>query len=317
LSQFAVRTRALTREFATSAGVVRALDDLSLQIEFGTIFGFLGPNGAGKTTTVRVLLGLIEATHGDAFVLGHDLRHAGAAVRERSGVLLEHDGLYERLTAYENLEFYARVWRLPAAERRPRCRALLEGFGLWDRRGDAVGTWSRGMKRKLALARALVHRPELIFLDEPTAGLDPGAAAALRDDLAMLSKESHATIFLNTHNLPEAERLCDRVGIIASGRLLAVGTPLELRHQLESQRVEVLGSGFRPEWRTELAALPGLSDICIRDGRIDARLDERTSLAPLVRLLVERGAGIEEVRRDAATLEDVYLKLVTAQGASS
>lgn len=309
MSQLAVRTQALTRVFRTSAGTIRALDDLSLEIEFGTIFGFLGPNGAGKTTAVRVLLGLIEASEGEANVLGHDVRREGAAVRERCGALLEHDGVYERLTAYENLEFYARVWRLPPAERARRCRALLEGFGLWDRRGDAVGTWSRGMKRKLALARALVHRPELIFLDEPTAGLDPGAAAALRDDLALLSTESHATIFLNTHNLAEAERLCDKVGIIAGGRLLAIGTPRELRHQLESQRVEVLGRGFRTEWRTELAALPGLRDLCIRDRRIDARIAEHASVAPLVRLLVERGAEIEEVRRDAATLEEVYLQL--------
>lgn len=309
MSELAIRTRALSRVFRTSAGPVRALDALSLEIEVGAIFGFLGPNGAGKTTTVRLLLGLIEPSEGEATVLGQDVRRAAASIRERTGALLEHDGVYERLTAYENLEFYARAWQLPAAERKERCRALLTRFGLWDRRGDAVGTWSRGMKRKLALTRALVHRPELIFLDEPTAGLDPGAAAALRDDLALLSRESHATIFLNTHNLAEAERLCDRVGIIANGRLLALGTPRELRHQLESQRVEILGGGFRAEWQLELAGLPGLRDICIRDGRIDVRVDERASVAPLVRLLVERGAQIEEVRRDAATLEDVYLQL--------
>ena len=165
------------------------------------------------------------------------------------------------------------------------------------------------MKRKLALARALVHRPELIFLDEPTAGLDPGAAAALRDDLAALAKEANATIFLNTHNLAEAERLCDRVGVIARGQLLAFGTPRELRHQLESQRVEVFGTGFQPEWRDALAGLPGLSDVDIRNGRIEARVETGASVAPLVRMLVERGADIEEVRRGAATLEDVYLQL--------
>jgi ABC-2 type transport system ATP-binding protein len=309
LTEPAIVTRDLTRVFRTSSGEVHALDRLSIEIERGSIFGFLGPNGAGKTTTVKLLLGLVEPSAGEAVVLGNTVKRESAAIRERSGALLEHDGVYERLTAYENLEFYARVWRLRASERKQRCRELLESFGLWERRGDAVGTWSRGMKRKLALARALVHRPELIFLDEPTAGLDPGAAAALRDDLAGLAKESNATIFLNTHNLAEAERLCDRVGVIARGRLLAFGTPRELRHQLESQRVEVFGTGFQPEWRDALAGLPGLSDVEIRNGRIEARVETGASVAPLVRMLVEHGADIEEVRRGAATLEDVYLQL--------
>ena len=289
-----------------------ALDGLSLEVARGSIFGFLGPNGAGKTTTVRLLLGLLRPTRGSAHVLGKDPAAAGAQIREHAGALLEHDGLYERLTAYDNLEFYGRVWRLKSADRKQRIRELLERFGLWDRREDAAGTWSRGMKRKLALARALLHRPELIFLDEPTAGLDPGAAAALRDDLAALAAHERATIFLNTHNLAEAERLCDRIGVIARGRLLAHGTPHELRRQLQSNRVEISGACFQPQWSDALRALPAVEAADIRDGRIVVRLAESAPAAPIVRWLVEQGAQVEEVRRGDATLEDVYLQLTSA-----
>jgi ABC-2 type transport system ATP-binding protein len=205
LSEAAIRIEQLSRTFQVGSGTVTALSELSLEIQRGAIFAFLGPNGAGKTTTVRLLLGLLEPTAGGAHVLGHDVRTDAARIREKSGALLEHDGLYERLTALDNLEFYGRAWRLPRAERRQRARELLERFGLWERRMDAVNAWSRGMKRKLALGRALLHRPAVVFLDEPTAGLDPGSAAALRDDLAGLASGEGATIFLNTHNLAEAE----------------------------------------------------------------------------------------------------------------
>ena len=309
MSDLAISTRGLSRVFHTSAGELRALDDLNLEIERGQIFGFLGPNGAGKTTTVRLLLGLVEPTDGNATVFGIELGADDARIRERSGALLEHDGLYERLTAYENLDFQARAWRFPAAERRRRIAAQLERFGLWERREDAVGSWSRGMKRKLALARALLHDPELVFLDEPTAGLDPGAAAALRDDLAQLAAEKRTTIFLNTHNLAEAEKLCDLIGVITKGRLRAVGSPAELRRQMKSERLEIIGTGFEPRWQEELHAVPGVQQATIRESHIDATLDPGSSAAELVRFVVERGGQIEEVHRGAASLEDVYLQM--------
>ena len=220
----AIRTSALGRCF----GSVRALDDVSLEIPQGTIFGLLGPNGAGKTTMIRILLGLIEPSAGSTEVLGYDTRTSAAAIRERTGSLLEHCGLYERLSAEDNLELYGRIWHMPRDARRARVRELLEGLDLWDRRREPVAAWSRGMKQRLAIARALLNRPSLVFLDEPTAGLDPIAAKALREDLARLAAFENVTVFVTTHNLAEAEKLCTTVGVIRAGRLLAVGSPAEI-----------------------------------------------------------------------------------------
>ncbi|HEX6047944.1 MAG TPA: ABC transporter ATP-binding protein, partial [Gemmatimonadaceae bacterium] len=184
-NDFAIRADGLTRDF----GAVRALDSLTLDVPKGVVFGFLGPNGAGKTTAIRAFLGLIDPTAGRAEVLGFDTKRDGTAIRTRCGALLEHPGLYERLSAADNLEFYARAWHTPRRERRERIRELLTRFGLWDRRDDMVGTWSRGMKQKLGVARAVLHRPALVFLDEPTSGHDPVATAGLREDLAALAAQ--------------------------------------------------------------------------------------------------------------------------------
>ena len=173
MSMYAIQTRDLTRAF----GEVRAVDGISFEVPAGSVFGFLGPNGSGKTTTIRLLLGLLKPTSGSASVLGFDTQTQADEIRLNCGALLEHTGLYERMSAEDNLEFYGRVWRIPATERKERIKNLLESLELWDRRKDNVVQWSRGMKQKLAVARVLLHRPKLIFLDEPTAGLDPVAAA--------------------------------------------------------------------------------------------------------------------------------------------
>src|SRR5579883_2211896 len=209
-----IETDGLTRDFAS----VRAVDGLTLSVPAGIIFGFLGPNGSGKTTTIRLLTGILEPTAGRATVLGFDSVRQADAIRARTGSLLEHTGLYERLSAEDNLEFYGRVFRLSPAERQQRIKELLAPMGLWERRTERAGDWSRGMKQKLAIARALLHRPELVFLDEPTAGLDPAAAVALQEELAGLTQREGVTIFLTTHNLAEAERLCALVGVIQQGR---------------------------------------------------------------------------------------------------
>jgi ABC-2 type transport system ATP-binding protein len=302
----AIRLDGLTRDF----GATRALDGLSVEVPRGIIFGFLGPNGAGKTTTINLLLGLLEPTAGRAEVLGFDPWRDGDAVRARTGAVLEHTGVYEQLTAEDNLEFYARAWRMPAPARRERIRELLIGMGLWDRRREKAGTWSRGMQQRLALARALLHRPPLVFLDEPTAGLDVMAATAVRNDLAGLAGRDGTTIFLTTHNMTEAERLCGLVAVIRAGRLVAIGSPAELRSRTGSPRLEVTGRGFGEPALAALRARPEVVAVEQGDGHLTIELAERAEPGPLVSLLVGQGAEIDEVRRGRASLEEVFVTLV-------
>jgi len=219
-------------------GSVRALNDLSLDVPRGSVFGFLGPNGAGKTTTIHVLLGLLDPASGTASVLGFDTRRESHKIRSSTGALLEHTGLYEQLTAAENLQFYGRVWLLSEADRSARVEELLTRFDLWKRRDDRVSTWSRGMKQKLALARTLLAKPQLLLLDEPTAGLDVLAATEIRENLVAAAAEYGATVFLSTHNMTEAERICERVAIIREGQLLAMGTPDSLKHAADARDLE-------------------------------------------------------------------------------
>jgi len=306
MTDFAIRTYNLTRDF----GPVRAVHQLALEVPRGMIFGFLGPNGAGKTTTIRLLLGLLEPTEGRAEVLGFDTQTQADEIRCRTGALLEHSGLYERLSAEDNLEFYGRIWHMPANTRQTRIKELLIHLGLWERREERVGTWSRGMKQKLAIARALLHRPPLIFLDEPTAGLDPIAAAALREDFATLAAREGVTVFLTTHNLSEAEKLCQLVGVIRQGQLLTVGSPDELRAKQGTPQVEIHGRGFSETVMASLRARPEVVKIEQHDNRLLIDLRGAVDTAPLVSLMVSAGAQVEEVRRGNASLEEVFLTLM-------
>jgi ABC-2 type transport system ATP-binding protein len=310
MQSFAIRMQNLTRDFDG----VRAVDHVSLDVPKGTIFGFLGPNAAGKTTTIRLLLGLLEPSDGRAEVLGFDTQREADAIREHTGALLEHTGLYERLTAEDNLEYHGRIYRMSTAERRQRIHDLLSGIGLWDRRREPVGKWSRGMKQKLAVARALLPRPTLIFLDEPTAGLDPIAAAALREDLVNLASQDGVTVFLTTHNLSEAEKVCALVGVIRAGVLLAVGSPAELRGRGKGQRVEIIGRGASSSLVAELRSLPGVRAVEDHNGRLRIDLEFGAEIAPLVSRAVAGGMQIEEVRRGAESLEEVFLAMVREAG---
>jgi ABC-2 type transport system ATP-binding protein len=285
MTEIAIRIENITRDFET----VRAVDDLSLEVPSGIIFGFLGPNGAGKTTTINLLLGLLEPTSGRAEVLGLDTQTQADEVRTRTGALLEHHGLYEQLSAEDNLEFYGRIWRMPATERHARTKELLTHMGVWERRKERVGTWSKGMKQKLALGRAMLHRPPLIFLDEPTAGLDVVAATAVRDDLEALAAREGVTVFLTTHNMAEAERLCEQVAVIRDGELVAIGHPDELRERAGGPGLEILGHGFEDNLLNLVRAHPDV---------------------PLVSLVVSAGVQVEEVRRSKASLEEVFLTLM-------
>ncbi len=306
MSDAVIRTERLGRDFKA----VTAVDDLTLEVPAGIVYGFLGPNGAGKTTTIRLLLGLLEPTRGRAEVLGRDVRAAAAEIRAQAGALLEQNGLYERLSAADNLEYYARIWRLSEADRRARVRELLEHFGLWERRAEPAGRWSRGMKQKLAVARTLLHRPRLVFLDEPTAGLDPVAAASLRDDLAALAAREGATVFLTTHNLDEAERLCRRVAVIRAGRLVAEGPVEALKRGPSGPAVDVRGRGFGPAAVERAGALPGVRRVETAEGRLTVFWTAAADTPALLRALVEAGAEIDEVAPRRETFEDAFLKLV-------
>lgn len=305
----AIRTVGLSRGF----GGIRAVDRLTLEVPQGTVFGFLGPNGAGKTTTIRLLLGLLDPSAGGARVLGFDAASQSHEIRRRTGVLLEHPGLIERMTAEDNLEFYGRAWRMPRRARRARIEELLTRLGLWERRRDRVGTWSRGTRQKLAVARALLHRPSLVFLDEPTAGLDPLASLALREHLADLAERERTTVFLTTHNLTEAEKLCDRVGVIREGRLVAVGTPAELRDRTRHLRYRVGGRGFSDNVREMVSQRHEVVAVEGSEGRLLVELRRGERMGPLVRFLVRVGAEIDEVTRVGNSLEEVFLSLVRGE----
>jgi ABC-2 type transport system ATP-binding protein len=298
-----------TTQFSRNFGNLKAVDRLSLEVPRGIVFGFLGPNGSGKTTTIRLLLGLLDADEGQAEVLGFDIRQQPDEVRTRCGALLEHHGLYERLSAADNLDYYGRIWHMSKPERENRIRELLSPLELYDRRNEPIGRWSRGMKQKLAVARTLMHHPELIFLDEPTSGLDPVASATLRDDLETLAEQEGVTIFLTTHNLAEAEKLCTQVGVINHGKLLAVGSPEELRSRTSAPRLYVTGK-FAPQTIDQLKTNPLVAKMEHHSGRLVLDLTDLTRSHEIIAQLVGVGAQIDEVRKEKADLEDVFLNLV-------
>ena len=302
----AIQVNQLTRSF----GSLKAIDRLSLEIPRGTVFGFLGPNGSGKTTTIRLLLGLLDADQGSAQVLGFNIKKQPEEVRIRCGALLEHHGLYERLSAAENLDYYGRIWHMSKVDREKRIRELLEPLDLYIRRDEAIGRWSRGMKQKLAVARTLMHHPELIFLDEPTAGLDPVASANLREDLSTLVAQEGVTIFLTTHNLAEAEKLCNQVGVINRGQLLAMGSPAELRSKTSAPRLYISGQNITSKVMEDLKQNTLLKKLQQQNGKLIMDLKDLTRSHEIVTQLVGMGVQIDEVRKESADLEDVFLQLV-------
>lgn len=304
----AITTQNLCRSF----GSIQAIDQINLNVPNGIVFGFLGPNGSGKTTTIRLLLGLLSPSKGQAAVLGYDSRTQSDQIRLLSGALLEHNGLYERMSAWDNLELYGRIYHMSRQQRHRRIEELLTHFNLYDRRREDVKGWSRGMKQKLAVARAMLHRPKLLFLDEPTAGLDPVAAAALREDLAAVTKLEKTTVFLTTHNLNEAESLCHQIGVLRRGKLVAQAAPAELRRQAAHTNLEIrLRSDLPSEILTQLTDLDLLREPKHHNKSLIGQLPAQSRAAPVIRYLVEHGVEVEEARKESASLEEVFLTLVS------
>lgn len=306
MQELAIQTSHLSRSF----GPILAVDDLSLEIPSGIVFGFLGQNGAGKTTTIHILLGLLASTQGQATVLGFDTKTHSNEIRYRTGSLLEHAGLYERMSAEDNLDLYGRIYHMSAGDRKARIKELLTHLELWDRRKEQVGKWSRGMKQKLAVTRAMFHRPHLIFLDEPTAGFDPVAAANLRNDLEGLVKREGTTVFLNTHNLEEAEKLCALVGIIRKGKLLALGSPDDLRSKRGGSQVEIVGRNFSDQVQQILREQAEVVSVDIQNGHLILRLHSEMQVSHIISLIVQNGGEVEEVRKGAASLEEAFISLM-------
>ncbi len=302
-----IDTENLTRKF----GNLTAVDSITLHVDEGEVFGFLGPNGAGKTTTVRMLCCLIGKTSGNARIgdFAVDNEADCLKIRKMVGILPENVGLYDSLSAYRNLDFYGKLYEVPEAKRRENIEHLLRLLGIWERRDDAVGTFSKGTKQKIAIARALIHDPQVLFLDEPTANLDPEASKTVRDFVLGLKKEKR-TIFLNTHNLDEAERLCDRIGILKT-RLIVVDSPKNLERSLYNRKTIV---HLESVTSAVLAAVKGLSavkNLKTSDNKLILDMDNPERDNPeLVRAIVAAGGNIQYVTELRSTLEDVYLKLI-------
>ena len=306
-----IETEGLTKRF----GSLKAVDQLSFEVGEGEVFGLLGPNGAGKTTTVRVLACLISPSEGSAKVGGYDIRRDPLKVRQTVGILTENPSLYERLTAYENMDFFAEAYGLSGLqEKRDRIRELLDFFELWERRNDKVATFSKGMKQKLAIARAIVHNPPILFLDEPTAGLDPESAKGIRDLMKRLSEHEKHTILLCTHRLEDAEKLCSRVMIIKRGKSVVVGTPEALRDKIAGQPVlEVRLKKIDQKIVEAVRELKQVREVDVDDSatRLLITVDDVKSAAPeVVRSIVYADGMVFSVKILRPSLEEAYLKLV-------
>jgi ABC-2 type transport system ATP-binding protein len=302
-----IQTDRLTRRF----GEKIAVDQVTLSVERGEVFGLLGPNGAGKTTLVRLLNGMLRISTGSARVLDYDPVSQGNQLRQHTGVLTETPSLYENLTARDNLLFFGTLYGVPEADLRGRVDEILDLFGLLERGADKAGTFSKGMKQRLALARTLVHQPELLFFDEPTAALDPEASRQVTELIAHLSREGGRTIFLCTHNLDEAQRLCDRVAVINKGQLLRVGAPAQLARDLfQGLWIDVkMRNAADSTMAATLRALAGVNDLTTADQQLAIQVSNEDVIPAVVAKIVELGGQIMQVNPREHSLEEIYFRV--------
>jgi ABC-2 type transport system ATP-binding protein len=298
-----ITTENLTKKF----GELTAVDRLSLEVCQGEVFGFLGPNGAGKTTSIRMLTSLIAPTSGSAVVNGFPVGKEDQSIRRTVGILTETPGMYDHLSAEYNLRVYAKLYEVQDVS--GQVEKYLKMLDLWDRRHDEAGSFSKGMKQKLAIARALLHEPPLLFLDEPTAGLDPESSRLVRDFIRELRTEGR-TIFMCTHNLDEADRLCDRVGVFKT-RLLVVDSPERLRTQLFGRKVVFHLRQADKGMADLVKEIPYVQETRVLDNKLVVTLDDPEAHNPeIVRVLVGAGAKIQFVGELRRSLEDVYIHLM-------
>lgn len=306
-----IHTEKLVKKFSVDKKQppITAVENLDLDIAEGEVFGFLGPNGAGKTTTVRMLTSLIAPTSGRATINGLEIGKQDTQIRKIVGILTETPGMYERLSAEKNLTIFAHLYGVKDIP--GQVEKFLRLLGLWERRFDEVGGFSKGMRQKLAIARALIHQPKVLFLDEPTSGLDPEAARLVRDFIEELKSEG-TTIFLCTHNLDEADRLCQRIAIFKS-HLITVDTPQGLRTRLFGRKVVFHLRELQPNWTGLIAKFPGVREVQAVENRLVVGLEKPEEQNPaIIRHLVELGADIQFVGELRHSLEDIYLEMIHA-----
>ncbi|MCJ7536724.1 MAG: ABC transporter ATP-binding protein [Anaerolineales bacterium] len=298
-----ITTQNLTKKFDE----ITAVENLSLEIPEGEVFGFLGPNGAGKTTTVRMLTSLISPTAGEASVNGYQVGEKDIDIRRSVGLLTETPGMYDNLSAERNLEIYASLYEVE--DIKGQVEKYLRFLGLWERRMDIAATFSKGMKQKLAIARALLHEPRTVFLDEPTAGLDPEASRLVREFILEI-KQQGRTIFICTHNLDEADRLCDRIGVFKT-RLLVVDAPTTLRRQVFGRKIVFHLQQADQNLVDKISHHPHVTEARLMEHKIVATIEDPETHNPeLIRLLISEGAEVQFVGELRRSLEDVYLQLV-------
>jgi ABC-2 type transport system ATP-binding protein len=297
----------LTKTFQS----VTAIQDLSITIPDGCIFGLLGPNGAGKTTTMRMLSCLIQPTSGkahiDSYEIGNkaDVQH----IRKMIGLLPEVPGLYETLGAYKNLDFYAQLYGVPKKQREESIQTTLTNLDLWDRRNEPVGGFSKGMKQKIAIARALIHDPKYIFLDEPTASLDPMAAKVVREYILELKKKGN-TILINTHNLSEAERICDSVALVKN-RIVKVGNPKDLAKGLFTRTINITIKKIPSTLLKDIESFSLVSQAYVQGNQLILNVKNPEEDNPqIITWLLKQGLQIQFISEEEHSLEDVYLKLI-------
>jgi ABC-2 type transport system ATP-binding protein len=296
----------LTKKF----GEITAVDSLTFHVAEGEVFGLLGPNGAGKTTTVRMLCCLISRTSGEARIAGYQIGNGAdsLAIRKLIGLVPDNVGLYEELSAYENLDYYGKLYECPEGVRRERIEYFLRMMDLWEKRDQPVSDFSKGMKQKAAIARALIHDPKLLFFDEPTANLDPESARMVRDFILELKKHGK-TVFVNTHNLDEAQRICDRIGILKT-KLLTVNTPEQLERTVWGSRTVIQVEEINDRI---LAAARGLGpqDLGVEGNKITLALaDPQKENPDFVQAIVSAGGRIQYVTQLNPGLEETYLKVI-------
>jgi ABC-2 type transport system ATP-binding protein len=303
----AIETRGLVK---TYPGPVRALDGLGFSVEAGTVFGLLGPNGAGKSTTVKILTTLSRPDEGDAWVAGLDVLRDPEGVRRAIGVVGQKPGFDAEATARENLEMQAELYGITGAARRARAQELLDQFGLADAGDRLAKTYSGGMQRRLDVALGLVHRPQVLFLDEPTTGLDPEARADMWREIEKLTRVEQVTILLTTHYLEEADSLASRLAIIDRGRIVAEGTPEELKSELRGDTVQIeLAEDGQADLAGSVALVPGTRELTLEGRVLRVRADHGASAVPaLIAALERNGVGVASATMSRPSLDDVYLR---------